>query len=400
MYVSHVSLKNIRCFKNVCLDFQNPAGEGEPNNVTLILGDNSAGKTTLLKAIALAVLTPVIHNTGYRAYHMIREGMNLGKIGGSLLLQPGDGASSTYNWPTELDFQRVGDSETLDLPLENNRFTNGISPEHQRLKDNYYQDNHAAFFTVGYGATRRMETGDYTPGSKKSKWMPRYHWVASLFEDDVALLPLAAWLPKLNSSRRGEVLQLINQLFPQGETRLLDKPRNGEFVVESQGLPVPFSALSDGYRAFLAWTTDLLGHLSACTPDPIAITNMPGVVLVDEVDLHLHPAWQLLVIEKISTLFPRLQFILTSHSPIVAGTLPASHIYHVVRDAEGNTVTQGSEEIMGRSAEQILLSPYFGMRSTRAAGVRRQLQELSRLANEGDLDAARQYLALAGRGES
>src|SRR5262249_27342902 len=104
-----------------------------------------------------------------------------------------------------------------------------------------------------------------------------------------------------------------------------DLVRDYMFALDGQSLP--FRALSDGYRAYIAWVADLIYHLCQCTPVKNQMTDLTGLVLVDEVDLHLHPSWQREVLGRISGALPRLQFVCTTHSPIVAGTLKQGQVF-------------------------------------------------------------------------
>lgn len=401
MYLTHTRLKNIRCFKDSFIDLPIPDSDIPLSNMTLILGQNGSGKSSVLKAMALAVLTPIIEDSGFRSYHMIREGCDLARIDGTLLLDVVDGASAQNQISTSLGLRKRGDTETLE-PRENLKQVKPVSEAQKTMEANFYADEHPSYFLVGYGATRRMEQQDFKPGDIKRRMMPRYHRVASLFDDSLALMPLNAWLPDLSGKRRKQAITLINQLLPEEGFELLDQPVKGEYFLRMQGLSVPFSALSDGYRAFLAWATDLVGQMCRCVPEAMALEDLSGLVLVDEIDLHLHPEWQIDVISRISQTFQRLQFVLTSHSPIVAGTLPAKQIFYTHSGEDGAvSLKQGEEEIQGRSSEQILLSPYFGLESTRApGGIRQQLEALARRADEGDIEAAKAYLSLAGTGSA
>ena len=106
------------------------------------------------------------------------------------------------------------------------------------------------------------------------------------------------------------------------------------------------------------------------------------MVVVDEIDLFLHPEWQRRVVAQVSEAFPRLQFLLSTHSPLVAGTLEAKNIY-VLDTQDGNAVVeQYQENIYGLTANQVLTSSYFGLHSTRAPGA--GPDELSRLALSED----------------
>src|SRR5207244_2723209 len=97
---------------------------------------------------------------------------------------------------------------------------------------------------------------------------------------------------------------------------------------------------------------------------------------------------------------PNLQFILTTHSPIVTGTLQWQNIHVMETDEEtgASTVRQIEEDVHGLNADQVLVSSYFGLRSSRAPGVVNELRELSRRARSGDPDAALEFLRALSTG--
>ena len=106
----------------------------------------------------------------------------------------------------------------------------------------------------------------------------------------------------------------------------LAERRRADDIFECRGQEVPYSALSDGYRSFIGWVGDLLFQIESATRDDMPLDQVGGIVLVDEVDLLLHPSWQREVVPLIAETFPNLQFVFTTHSPIVAGTLQAGNI--------------------------------------------------------------------------
>ena len=101
-------------------------------------------------------------------------------------------------------------------------------------------------------------------------------------------------------------------------------PRRGEVIVEigSQGSQ-PFNNLSDGQRTLLAMVGDIAQKAATLNPglEDTVLTETPGVVLIDELDLHLHPVWQRRVIEDLRRVFPRIQFFATTHSPFLIQSL-------------------------------------------------------------------------------
>jgi predicted ATP-binding protein involved in virulence len=121
---------------------------------------------------------------------------------------------------------------------------------------------------------------------------------------------------------------------------------------------------------------------------------MGGIVLVDEIDLLLHPSWQRVVIPAVARTFPNIQFIFTTHSPIVTGTLEAENIL-VARETDVNGISivrHVEAEVHGLNAEQVLLSSYFELSSTRSPDISAGIEELARLAIDGDEEARRRYL--------
>ena len=178
------------------------------------------------------------------------------------------------------------------------------------------------FFIVGYSSARRVEDIQSIDLSLRRKGRHvRYLRIAGLFEEHVALTPLGAWLPGLkkgNPGRFEQIKHLMDDLLPKG-TRFTGNEAHNEYLFEHNGLEVPFTALSDGYRSYIGWIADLLYHVLSGVPSGTKLRDLQGVVLVDEIDLHLHPSWQRVVVPQLASALPHLQFVFTTHSPIIAG---------------------------------------------------------------------------------
>jgi tetratricopeptide (TPR) repeat protein len=273
----------------------------------------------------------------------------------------------------------------------------------------------AAFLLVGYAANRRTESGEFDPGSRQKSRGVRYGRVANLFEDHYTLTPLGAWLPKINSNegRFQEVLDLFKRLLPAGTDDSSaatlsftgEKQPNGEYLFLDHGRLLPLSALSDGYRAYLGWVIDLLGVLVAVCPQDKLLTELGGVVMVDEIDSHVHPTWQREIIGRIASTFPKLQFIFTTHSPIVAGTVYSANLFvaeTVTDERDGkrySILSRPKQEIFGLNADQILTSSVFGLTSSRAPAFIEELKVLEQKAiAEGDVEAAMDLMRGMARG--
>lgn len=274
----------------------------------------------------------------------------------------------------------------------------------QRKKDNVIStavmnDSVPGFFIVGYGATRVVETGGFSEGTSRKLRGRRYQQVASLFEDQYALRPLQEWLLYLseqeNNERFLEAVALINDALPdnvkfRGQFDAMER----QYIFGHNGVDTPFPALSDGYKSFIGWVGDLVGRLVQSTPPGVPLKHMPGVVLVDEVDLHLHPEWQRRVLPQLAATFPFLQFIVTSHSALVASTVQRENIFVTgLADDGTSSVKQLQERTLGRGVEELLLSSYFGLQTVRPEGFWEDVQPLLTAAAAGDTDAALEVLA-------
>lgn len=418
MYIESLSVLNFRCFEEAEVLFEYDGRHTESRaprlpNVNLILGDNGTGKSAILTAITLSVLGRVILSSGFRPYLLVRRtGLNGGpsprpsrvatlqtKIG----LHPQDAEEVPPTWGSKTTGTISG--HAMIVPLGDTEVMNPSLHINYKKWQPLFENASPAFFLAAYGASRRVaETFD--PAAREKSRSPRYQRVAGLFEEAVTLTPVSAWWNEFQQKgRTKEGIDLLNALLPsdvrvaENTVKVGAQPAT-EIGFNVRGTALPFPALSDGYRGFVGWVVDLLYQMSLVTPIEHPLTDLCGVVIVDELDLLLHPAWQRTVIETIATTFPRLQFFFTSHSPIIASTLEAANLIVTEVDEETGQVKidKSREQVYGLSADQVLNSRYFSLASSRAPGLERRLQELAERALE-DPDAAKEYLRLLADGE-
>lgn len=413
MYIRQLAVENLRCFSGASIDFLHPArrqeqafahlGDWPPafRNVNVILGTNGAGKSTLLDGIALAILSSVIASSGYKPYSLIRRNEDApienATLRAELLLHGQDRlvtqrvANARHSAKTII--RRRGDHEVIV----------GID-DYNSIWEGMFDDSSPAFLLVGYGATRRVEaTSTFEISARRKSRHLRYERVASLFEDHYSLTPLSAWLPDLeddNPGRHKQVVNLINRLLPRG-TRFTGQFDGAEYIFRHRSVKVPFGALSDGFRSYIGWIGDLLYHVCMGCPPGKKLVDNRGVVLVDEIDLHIHPEWQLSIVPRLARALPKLQFILTTHSPIVVGTLEQGNIHHLRTSADGSALVEcATEELFGLTADQVLHSSVFGLTSSRAPKFVKELHLLASKASSGEKGAARELMRRVARGKA
>lgn len=155
------------------------------------------------------------------------------------------------------------------------------------------------------------------------------------------------------------------------------------------GRVLPISILSDGYRNMVAMVADIAWRAAVLNPHfgDAAPERTEGVVLIDEIDLHLHPVWQRRVVPDLRRAFPRLQFIATSHSPQVLASVRRDEV-RILRE---NALVQGPLFVEGRDTNG-LLEDVFGV-AARPEEAQAKIDALFRLLDDEEYDAARAALA-------
>ena len=402
MYIDSITMREFRTFKRASIDFVHPdaripAGSGSPKfaNMNLVIGGNGCGKTTLLKGIALAALGPAVADSGLFPYHLIRRADGDPSETGALVE-----ATFTPNVQDEVPrrISRVESRIRVDHRGDLERFR----WEHRDEKPWHpiFSNDTDAFFFVGYGANRRVEkVGRVDEAGRRASSFTRAQRIMSLFEETYSLRPLSHWLPRYqerNPGRFSQVKNLVNDLLGPGRYRFTGDMEDGEYVFEHGRIRVPFPALSDGYRAFIGWIGDLLYHVCMTCPSGKMLRENQGIVMIDEVDLHIHPRWQMKLLPRLASRLPRIQFIVTSHSPLLVGSLERRNIVVARRRRDGSSFLKRAEvdvDVSRLDADQILLTPLFGLDTTRSGSQSSRIRRLLESARGGDVAAAEELMA-------
>lgn len=292
--VSSISIVNIKTL----LRLRWPLPNARPG-WHVLLGSNASGKTSVLRAIA-AVLLPANELGALRQDW--RRWVRLGAAGASASITVG-ATDAALGWQI--------DGETL-------------------TKTGHTYDG----FSAAYGPFRRFTGGD-SEYQRELSAHARLLRHLSLFSERVALSAALDWLKDLEfrlakkmpeGALAGLIKRFVNEteLLPDG-ARLERVDPNGVWFRDANGAEVPADDLSDGYRAVLSLALDLLRHLSfGRAPEDLFTERdqqltvaVEGVVIIDEIDAHLHPTWQQRIGPWFVKRFPRVQFIVATHSAIV-----------------------------------------------------------------------------------
>jgi len=299
MYIKKIVLKNIRCFKDIEISYD-LSGDVPP--WTVIVGDNAAGKTTLLRSIAIGLCDESNaaglmkeSDSGY-----VRDGEKEGKI-------------------------------IIDLSEENNNYRIETTIKHIKTKNGYFErvrqkttpsefpwDN---LFVAGYGAGRGTSgTGDIAGYSVINAVYNMFNYTEGLQNPELTIRRFK------NVNTQNEVKRILKELL---DIKNIDLQKSGITIDGKWGKKMPLRDLADGYKSTFLWITDFLGWAVSFNPRIRKGASSKGIILIDEIEQHLHPKWQKEIIEQIKKQFPQSQFITTTHSPLVAssfGTLTQKDI--------------------------------------------------------------------------
>lgn len=372
MYVDEVVLQDFRAIAASQVPFVHPGSADAMGlrlpNVNLVVGANGSGKSTVLKAVA-AVLDVA------RSSRIPEGASGWPRIGGTRDAVARLRLSSTVD-AAEFDRQirlRIPRDDPAALAL-----TIGAADS----------DLASAGFVVAYGSFR----GEQDVRFLRDKLVDR---APHLLFENAGLVPLEQWLPE--ARHRSEVLGLLSALLPDDIKCFEQTDQEGHFLAQ-RGIALPIGALSDGVRSFLAWIGDLLAQLDRIGER--SIVDVEGIVLVDEIDQRMHPRWQQMVLPRLGSTFPALQFICTAHSPLLPSGLQRENLILVEPDPDfpGEGATKASrlttEDVYGRTADQVLESSYFGLASTRSEPFWEELRAIAGRAQtrQGGRDAALEFM--------
>ncbi|MEH2085902.1 AAA family ATPase [Nostoc sp.] len=192
--------------------------------------------------------------------------------------------------------------------------------------------------------------------------------------------------PEFKTQQLEAVRQSIYSLIP-GFSNLRVRRSPLRMTVRKQGEELTVNQLSDGEKCLLAMVGDLARRLAIANPGLTEPLEGEGVVLIDEIELHLHPKWQREIIPALTRTFPNCQFIVTTHSPQVLSQVKPEGIYILEKTHEG-VVAKKPESSFGRDSNRIL-EDLMGV-PERPQEIKESLLELFRLIDAGNIEGARQ----------
>ncbi|GAA1974472.1 AAA family ATPase [Kitasatospora viridis] len=408
MYVTRLGISGLRGFtpEREVRQLELPAA-----GWTVLAGRNGSGKTTLLRALALALGGPSVarslvsdfsgwltagERTGW-VQAFVRPDWSVDKLAGS-------GKAPKYDLQLGLRWS-LG-------PPQHAR-PGGLRPELEVFgsaspERGPWAENPRGWFFAGYGPFRRLLGG---AGESQRLMLSAgpVGRLATLFHEEASLAEGVSWLvdqhvrrlegrPGAQQTLDVVVGLLSDGLLPDG-FRVARVDSDGLWVHRGDGPGFPLRELSDGYRTVAALVLDLVRQFQNCYGrlplDAAGALDLPGVVLIDEVDAHLHVSWQQRIGPWLTAHFPRVQFIVSTHSPYICQAASPGGLIRIAGPEEPVAPQPVSEELYRRvvygSGDDAVLSELFGLESpysARAEDARRRIGDLEGRVLAGDADDA------------
>jgi hypothetical protein len=314
-----VHITNFRALRDVDLTFAEPSAEHAP--WLMLLGENATGKSSVLQAIALALAGA----DEARRHVLPSQLLSVGAFEGSVVVWFWD-----RDAPAELRFRR-----------DSNRFEGARG---------------ASAIVLGYGALRYSERR-----RRIHEAGPNFSQIAPLMHPVARIRYPGGWLLALDAARFDTAVRALQNVLPLGNNAKMWRTKSRLFF-EVDGHNATLSQLSAGYQTIIGMCADVMRLLFARWD---TLSSATAIVLVDELDAHLHPRWSMRVVQALRDAFPQVQFVASTHDPLTLRGLRNGEVVLLRRDDDGRVVAdQRLPALEGLQVDQILTSRVFGLDST------------------------------------
>ena len=368
-----IVIRNFKSLENITVRLPVPSPSGEPRAAALLmLGENAAGKSTILEAIAIALMDAEVRRL-------------LDLKAGRLFLNPhylgADAAPRPAAAEIELSYAG-GESQSLRIEPSSQDSAKRYLPQ-----DFLEKGPHNPIPLFAYGAFRQyLDT--------ERRYQPHKH-LRSLFHPNELLSNPEPWLLRLSQDQFNMAVRALRAVFSiEGEFEVLERRDKAVYVVQRLGDAVsgplqrtPLDIVSSGFRAVLAMLCDIMQGLMDPRVNPgfQTLETARGIALIDEIEAHLHPRWKMAIMSGLRRALPQVTFIATSHDPLC------------LRGVEGHEVVV-LERIPGQQAqtglpvftqclvdlpdnrhwtiEQLLTADFFQLRSTANVDAERRMARM------------------------
>ncbi len=367
MYIQTLEMKNFKSFENIQLEFH--------PELTVLVGNNGSGKTSILEGASIALSTMFIHMNELSGLNIEKGQVHLKTfpMGSTFDVQP--------QYPVVLKAKAMVQCKEMvwerSLNSAKGRTTYGQAIDMIEMGAAFQkalQDGKTGLILplLAYYSTSRLRRSDNRPkgGSQSS----RSNGYIDCMSGTANIKLMMDWFSKMTvkkyqnqESDSGEILELeavysameacFQRVTGSKEVKIqynLDIKDLEVFYQDSskEMIRIPLNQLSDGYRGTISLVADIAYRMAVLNPQLFGnvCRETGGIVLIDEVDLHLHPIWQQRILGDLRDIFPKIQFIVTTHAPSVLNTVKCENIVLL----EQGKVLEPAGEVYGRDTNTII----------------------------------------------
>lgn len=411
MHIDSLSIANVGGFGDEGSALDLDRGSSSLAGWTVVAGRNGSGKTSLLRAIALTVLGRSMASwLQHDARDWVRLGADEATVRVGVTAHSVDQFSKKGNRSPRIELARhwgvVGEGAKRVVVTSGREIARGRTRSEEACRGPWAIGS-TGWFLAGYGPFRRL-SGHAVDAQRAMSGPAAVARTVTLFREDASLIESMQWLRDVHlralekddeavEMKRIVFALLEDGLLPDPELRVARYDADGLWVTRGeQGIALLLTSLSDGYRSVAALVLDLLRSLvqafgadhievasKARRGEPRVVVPYPGVVLIDEVDAHMHVSWQRRIGPWLKAHFPEIQFIVSTHSPFICQSADENGLILLPEPGSGGPLRLADEALWHRvvngTADDALLSELFGMERTwsdEAEGKRKELAAL------------------------
>jgi len=334
--VRTVTIRNFKGIEDLTLNLSAAGESSFQAPCTMLLGENATCKSTVLQALCLALMAPTK-----------RRGL---KLDAEEFL-----SREKSNW-------RLTGVREASVSVE---LDDGLSAELRVDSD------HAAFVGEGmpfllvfaYGARRLFTSRRARSGGTDA--------VKTLFKPLSTIRDPTSWLQRCTPEQFDAVARAMFEVLSLDRDDNIFKDDDGNVMVRAHGRSAPITQMSDGYKSLFAMAVDIMCRMVEYWGN---LESARGLVLIDEIETHLHPRWKMQVMGALRRALPQVQFVATTHDPLCLRGMRDGEVHVLYRNEAGDVdELEDLPSVEGLRAEQLLTSDYFGLATTSDPEIERLL---------------------------
>lgn len=384
MKILKLKLHNFRNMKLKEIDFCNH--EGKPRNFTAIIGDNGVGKTAILEGITKG-FTPIIRTISDKAVKEcdinntdIMQGEKWTAINLNVELE-----NEVFTWYNK---RRTTTKIMFDEKVNQVLDLKNIKLKYEQCYERgklplilYYGINRVITEIPKRGHIREVKIEDSLKNcfDNVNYFRDFYEWFKT--EEDIELREQKE-NSKYKNVKLDSVRTAIERMIPGYKNLRIKLNPSRMIITNKEGSHLRIEQLSGGYKAVLSIVSDIAKRLATANPYSQNPLEEYGIILIDELDLHLHPKWQKTIANDLKRTFPNCQFIITTHSPFIIQSLNKEEVINIEKDFNES---DGSFE--GWSIEEI--QEYEMGVQTKTEKYKEFLEEFSEAIDDGENEKAK-----------